>query len=88
MKYFFQQLVLAPRQIGAKIIGLYQKLLSPDHGWLSARFPYGYCRHYPSCSQYAKEAILKHGLFKGGFYAFLRILRCNPFSKPKIDLIP
>ena len=39
------------------------------------------CRFYPTCSQYAFEAIEKYGALKGGWLAFRRILRCNPFSK-------
>ena len=39
------------------------------------------CRYIPTCSQYAIEAIEKYGALKGGWLAFLRILRCNPFSK-------
>ena len=43
------------------------------------------CKFYPTCSQYAMEAIEKYGAFKGGFMALWRILRCNPFSKGGYD---
>ncbi|MFC2145192.1 membrane protein insertion efficiency factor YidD [Actinomycetota bacterium] len=43
------------------------------------------CRFYPSCSQYAIEAIEKHGVFKGGMMTSYRILRCNPFNKGGYD---
>lgn len=43
------------------------------------------CRYYPTCSQYALEAIEKHGALKGGLLAAYRILRCNPFSKGGYD---
>ncbi len=39
------------------------------------------CRFTPTCSAYALEAIEKYGALKGGFLAFRRILRCNPFYK-------
>ena len=39
------------------------------------------CRYIPTCSQYALEAIEKYGALKGGWLAFRRILRCNPFHK-------
>ena len=39
------------------------------------------CRYIPTCSQYALEAVEKYGALKGGWLAFRRILRCNPFSK-------
>lgn len=54
------------------LIRLYQKFLSP-------LLP-GRCRFYPTCSEYAIEAIKKHGIFTGTIKAVLRILRCNPFS--------
>jgi len=43
------------------------------------------CTHYPSCSDYAKEAFLKKPFFKALGMVFLRILRCNPFSKGGFD---
>lgn len=46
------------------------------------------CRFYPSCSDYAYEAIDKHGLIKGGRLAIWRVLRCNPFCKGGIDPVP
>ena len=39
------------------------------------------CRFTPTCSAYAYEAITKYGAFKGGWLAFKRLLRCNPFYK-------
>ena len=39
------------------------------------------CRYVPTCSQYAIEAIEKHGAFRGSLMAIWRILRCNPLSK-------
>ena len=46
------------------------------------------CRFRPTCSAYAMEAIQKHGALKGGFLAFKRILRCNPFSAGGLDPVP
>jgi len=69
------------------IIKLYQKTLSFDHGWFSYQYPHGYCRFYPSCSEYSYRAINKYGLIKGGIKGIWRILRCNPFSKGGIDLL-
>lgn len=43
------------------------------------------CRFYPSCSEYAAEAIEKKGIFKGIMLSSFRILRCNPFSKGGSD---
>lgn len=46
------------------------------------------CRYTPTCSQYAIEAIKKYGPFKGGWLAFRRILRCNPWGGSGYDPVP
>lgn len=43
------------------------------------------CKYFPTCSQYAIEAIEKYGALRGGIMSCLRILRCNPFSKGGFD---
>ena len=60
-----------------KLIRFYQQAISP---FFPAR-----CRYIPTCSQYAMEAIEKYGALKGGWMAFKRILRCNPFHKGGYD---
>ncbi|MBR0289786.1 MAG: membrane protein insertion efficiency factor YidD [Selenomonadaceae bacterium] len=59
------------------IIKFYQRWLSP----LKAPC----CRFVPTCSNYAVDALKKYGAFRGGWLAFKRILRCNPFSKGGYD---
>ncbi|MBR3738133.1 MAG: membrane protein insertion efficiency factor YidD [Eubacterium sp.] len=63
------------------LIRTYQLTLSP-------RFSHGACRYTPTCSQYALEAIEIHGVLKGSWLAFLRIMRCNPFFKGGWDPVP
>ncbi|MCR5791106.1 MAG: membrane protein insertion efficiency factor YidD [Lachnospiraceae bacterium] len=46
------------------------------------------CPYYPSCSDYAVEALQKYGAVKGGFMCLYRLLRCNPFSKGGFDPVP
>ena len=46
------------------------------------------CRFVPTCSEYALEAVDRFGAFRGGFMAFCRILRCNPFCKGGYDPVP
>lgn len=74
-----------PRNLVALVIRLYQKTLSPDHGWLKVLYPYGYCKFHPSCSQYAYESVMKKGAVWGSIKALWRILRCNPWSKGGVD---
>ncbi len=74
-----------PKEIALVIIKGYQKTLSPDHGIFKHRFPQGYCKYDPSCSEYTYQAITKYGLVKGGIMGTYRILRCNPFSKGGYD---
>ena len=59
------------KKIIIKIIKLYQKIPGP---WHSA------CRHVPTCSNYAIEAIETYGFLKGGKMAISRIIRCNPWG--------
>lgn len=46
------------------------------------------CRFTPTCSEYAIQAITKHGAWKGSWLALWRILRCNPFCKGGYDPVP
>ncbi|HRY59967.1 MAG TPA: membrane protein insertion efficiency factor YidD [Patescibacteria group bacterium] len=82
---FLRKVHKIPRKFAIIAISVYQKTLSPDHGWLKHCFPQGYCRFYPTCSEYSKQAFEKYGFFKGFFLANWRILRCNPWSKGGID---
>ena len=63
-------LVLAP-------IRLYQRTVSP---LLPAR-----CKYYPSCSEYAAQAVQEYGILRGLILAGWRLLRCNPFSHGGYD---
>jgi len=46
------------------------------------------CRFYPTCSQYAVEALEVHGAGRGTYLAIRRILRCNPLGPHGVDLVP
>ena len=61
-------------------IRFYQRFISP--------LTPATCRYTPSCSQYAVEAIRKHGPFKGLYPAIWRILRCNPWGGSGYDPVP
>jgi len=76
---------LAARKTVLKVIRVYQKTLSFDHGFFSFLFPDGFCRFHPTCSEYGYAAIEKYGVFHGGAKAIWRVIRCNPFSKGGLD---
>ena len=46
------------------------------------------CKYFPTCSNYAVEALQIHGVFKGTLLAIWRVLRCNPFSRGGYDPVP
>ena len=48
----------------------------------------GRCRFYPSCSNYAAQAIRTHGALKGGLLAAWRVLRCSPLTQGGLDQVP
>jgi len=69
-----------PKRFLLQLVRLYRSSISPLHQPC--------CRFTPTCSQYAMEAIEKYGALKGGYLAFRRILRCNPFHKGGYDPVP
>lgn len=70
-----------PRWLLLVFIRFYQKFISPG-------LPPDSCRFYPSCSHYGYQAIYRYGAIKGGWMAFWRLLRCNPFNPGGYDPVP
>ena len=68
------------KRVFLKLIRFYQR-------HISAHTPPA-CRFQPTCSQYAYTAIERFGVLKGGWLAFWRLLRCNPFCKGGYDPVP
>ena len=68
------------RKLAVAPIRFYQYCLSP-------LFP-ARCRFYPTCSDYARQAVVAHGIGKGGLLALLRLLRCHPWSDGGYDPVP
>jgi putative membrane protein insertion efficiency factor len=75
-----QKIWLLPRQLLAGLVRGYQLVISP-------LLPPS-CRFMPSCSQYALEAIVRHGAVKGTWLAARRLVRCHPFHPGGFDPVP
>ena len=67
----------APAMLGVGLIWLYRLTLG-------ALFPAS-CKYHPSCSEYAMQAVRRHGLLRGSVMAGWRLLRCNPWSRGGFD---
>lgn len=63
-----------------RLIRFYQRAVSPYLGH--------WCRFEPSCSEYTRQALHRHGLLRGLWMGIKRILRCHPFSRGGWDPVP
>lgn len=68
------------RVAGTTLVRFYQLTLSGFVG--------NFCRHLPTCSEYAFEAIARHGLWAGGWMALFRFARCGPGGTHGVDNVP
>ena len=75
-----QGIPAVPAKVAILLIKGYQKILSP---WLGQR-----CRFHPSCSNYCIEALQQHGMVRGLWLGFKRILKCQPFHPGGYDPVP
>jgi putative membrane protein insertion efficiency factor len=67
-------------KLALSMLRMYQRWISPM--FLPA------CRYQPTCSDYAAEAIARYGVFYGAALAAWRLVRCHPFAKGGLDLVP
>jgi putative membrane protein insertion efficiency factor len=80
MKRFFHLLLRLLSLVLLVPIRFYQLVISP--------LTPPSCRFTPTCSEYARQAILKHGPFKGLYLAIRRLLRCHPWGGSGYDPVP
>lgn len=69
----------APREAGRALVKVYRYTLSPLIGF--------HCRHLPTCSEYADEALSRFGLWAGGWMTLARLLRCHPYGTSGLDFV-
>ena len=70
----------APRRFGRGLIKAYRYTFSPLVGFD--------CRHLPTCSEYADQAVERYGLWGGSWMTLARLLRCQPFGTAGLDFVP
>src|SRR5262245_56205357 len=76
----FANFVRAPARAARGLVHVYRYTLSPLIGFD--------CRHLPTCSSYADEALDRFGLWAGGWMALARLTRCHPFGTSGLDFVP
>lgn len=69
-----------PRLAGRGLVAVYRHTLAALIGTR--------CRHLPSCSEYADEALRRYGLWAGGWMTLARLLRCHPWGTHGLDFVP
>ena len=69
-----------PRAAGRLLIKVYRFGIAPLIGMN--------CRHLPTCSEYADEALARYGLWAGGWMTLARLLRCHPWGTHGLDFVP
>jgi len=75
--------ILAWPMVG--LVWAYQKTISPDHGGLRGLYPFGYCKFYPTCSEYARLVLIKDGVL-GLPKIIKRLISCRPGTSPQVHL--
>ncbi len=74
-------MVLHPPRLAARaMVKLYRCALSPLIGFN--------CRHLPTCSDYADQALARYGLWAGGWMTLARLCRCHPWGTSGLDFVP
>lgn len=69
-----------PRLAGRGMVNAYRYTLSPLVGFR--------CRHLPTCSEYADEALARYGLWAGSWMTLARLARCHPWGTAGLDFVP
>lgn len=70
----------APRGFGRALVWGYRHTFSLIVGF--------HCRHLPTCSEYADQALDRFGLWAGGWMTLARLLRCHPWGTSGLDFVP
>jgi putative membrane protein insertion efficiency factor len=80
LRTWIEHILHVPRLGGRGLIAIYRHTLSGLVGF--------HCRHLPTCSQYADNAIDRFGLWAGGWMTLARLCRCHPWGTDGLDFAP
>jgi uncharacterized protein len=80
MREWVSHIALVPRSAARALFSVYRSALSALVAWD--------CRHLPTCSEYAEEAIGRFGLWAGGWMTLARLCRCHPLGTRGLDFVP
>jgi putative membrane protein insertion efficiency factor len=75
----FRKVAGLPRDVGRALVLTYRYTLSALVGF--------HCRHLPTCSDYADQALQRHGLWAGGWMTLARLCRCHPLGTSGLDFV-
>lgn len=75
-----EQPLTVPQRVALSSLRVYKYMFSPMFA--------GSCRFLPSCSEYAAEAVRRHGVVRGTVMAAARLSRCHPFAASGVDPVP
>jgi putative membrane protein insertion efficiency factor len=78
--WLLHSMAQVPRRLGRGLVKLYRFTLSPWIGF--------HCRYLPTCSDFADQALERHGLWAGGWMTLARLMRCHPWGNSGLDFVP
>jgi uncharacterized protein len=79
MHWLWQATARLPRRAGRMLVQAYRHTFSALAGFQ--------CRYLPTCSDYADQALARHGLWAGGWMTLARLCRCHPWGSSGLDFV-
>lgn len=81
MREYVALITTMPKRLMLRLIRVYQRTISPDHGVFRVFFPFGACKFRPTCSEFMYEAVDKFGIIRGFLKGTGRLFRCTPWEQ-------
>ncbi|MCA9349558.1 membrane protein insertion efficiency factor YidD [Candidatus Saccharibacteria bacterium] len=74
---------MVANKLAIRLIKVYQATLSPDHGLMKFRYPFGYCSSPETCSEYGLRQYQEQGFLRATINTTKKIISCNPLEGRK-----